>query len=312
MQRACAIAEPEKTIRRLLRASLVFRSSEDRDRFRMLRPVRSYARMTLQSLPEASESKSRYIDFFTKYAGEHQNVNLPGNSQLLGLEWLNILQASRLAGELDQYQKLLSLADSMRIWFYLSVHSVEASEIQERTRLAANLKLDTQTEANCIQRLGDIALARSDHETARARYEEARLMYRQVGSVQGEANCIQGFGNTHLKLLQSEAATKHFLQAIEMYRNFGDIEGEGECLRGLGDAALQQADFVLARQKYDEANILFARIQNPHFIGEIHQRLARIADSEAEKRSHVAAAREAWSSIGFDHLVAELDTEFGV
>jgi hypothetical protein len=54
----------------------------------------------------------------------------------------------------------------------------------------AVMRIEDQGEANCIMRLGDIALARSDHAAARKAFEDALPLFRQVGDVQGEANCI--------------------------------------------------------------------------------------------------------------------------
>jgi hypothetical protein len=45
-------------------------------------------------------------------------------------------------------------------------------------------------EATCIQGLGDIALARSDHESARARYEEALPLYRRFGDPYSTGRCL--------------------------------------------------------------------------------------------------------------------------
>ena len=131
---------------------------------------------------------------------------------------------------------------------------------------------DVLGEANCTQSLGDIALRRSDHETAKGRYEEAQPMYRQVGDVLGEANCITS----------------------------------------LGDVALEQSDQAAARRRFEDALAFYQRIPDTYSIGRAHQRLARLAGDDGERRSHIEAARAAWLSIDRPDLVKNLlGEEFG-
>lgn len=78
-----------------------------------------------------------------------------------------------------------------------------------------------------------------------------------------------------------------------------------------GDIAVAVGDPPEAEGRFREALALYERVADPYSIGGAHRRLARVVTDDAARERHVKAAREAWRSIGFDHLVAKLDEEFG-
>jgi tetratricopeptide (TPR) repeat protein len=170
---------------------------------------------------------------------------------------------------------------------------------------------DLLGEAICIARLGEVALGRSDHDTARERYEQALPLFRKVGSLLGEANCIENLGNIALDRSDHDTARERYEQALPLFRKVGSLLGEANCIKSLGDIAVKEGDQEDARRLFEESLALYRRIPEPYSIGGSHVRLARIAATPEERHGHIAAAREAWTSIKRPDLVEELDQEFG-
>ena len=117
-------------------------------------------------------------------------------------------------------------------------------------------------EANCVRSLGDIAYERSDYDDARQRNEAALPLYQKVGDVLGEANCILSLGEIAFARPDSEGARHLYEVALPLYQKVGSVPGEANCIKGLGDIALARSDYEGARQRYEAALPLFQRVGN--------------------------------------------------
>ena len=190
---------------------------------------------------------------------------------------------------------------------------------------------DVLGEANCIWSLGDIALARSEHDQARDRYEATLPLFRRVGDVLGEANCIRSLGDIALRRSDHDQARDRYEAALPLFRRVGSVLGEANCIRGLGDIALAalgprpgprplrgriaplpprrlrpgrgqlhletgrhragRSDHDQARELFLEALELYAKIPEPYSIGMTHRRLARTENAEDRRRACAGRAR---------------------
>ncbi|WP_437948013.1 tetratricopeptide repeat protein [Sorangium sp. So ce296] len=145
---------------------------------------------------------------------------------------------------------------------------------------------DVLGETNCIRRLGDIALERSQHAEATARYEQALLLYQKVGDVLGEANCIKSLGDIALKCSQHAEATARYEQALPLYQKVGDVLGEANCIQSLGDIALRCSQHAEATARYEQALLLYQKVGA--VLGEANC-IRRLGDIALERSQHAEA-----------------------
>ena len=165
-------------------------------------------------------------------------------------------------------------------------------------------------QASCIKGLGDVALDRSDHDDARARYEQALTLCQQAGRVRGQADCIKGLGNLAKARSDLDDARACYERALALYQQAGELHGQADCIKGLGDVALDRSDHDDARARYEQALTLYRAIAEPYSIGWTLVRLARLDPADGERVRHWRAACEAWTSIGRGDLIASIEAEF--
>jgi tetratricopeptide (TPR) repeat protein len=99
---------------------------------------------------------------------------------------------------------------------------------------------DTQEVANCINGLGNIAYARSDHGQARERYEQALPLYRQGGYVVGEAICLWGLGSIALAQSDYAISKARYEESLALLRQGGHKHNEGIQLKKLNTRRIKE------------------------------------------------------------------------
>ncbi|MBX3566653.1 MAG: tetratricopeptide repeat protein [Rhizobiaceae bacterium] len=229
------------------------------DRVTMLVPLRECARL---DCPPSNEDRDRLFDLLLDLAahGDHAGTGKwqeVGDRVLAEAQNFDAIAQAALAAGRSPATMTSALRGMAELDRFLGVGGVSA--VSAAAEAAAG-QGDSATAASCIRSLGDIALARSDHDRARARYDEAQPLFREVGEVLGEAHCIFGLGTIALVRSDHDGARARFEEALTLYRKVGDVLGEANCIRGLGNIALARSDHDGAGARYAEALPLYREV----------------------------------------------------
>lgn len=227
-------------------------------RLRVLAPIREYVS---RQYPPKDEDLARAVDHYLELARKGDQVGREGGAEVV----------ARLVQELGNLDSMISKGlersdPEAAIWAAIDLGRLlrfsgwGSKDPLQRALLVTRSGGHQQLEADCIIRLGEIALERSDHDAARARYEEALPLYRSVGHRRGEAICIACLGIIALLRSDHDAARARFEEALPVFRNVGSVLGEANCIKGLGDIAFTRSDHDAACARYEEALRLYRNI----------------------------------------------------
>jgi tetratricopeptide (TPR) repeat protein len=269
-------------------------------RLRMLPPLRDHV---------AAAHPAEAIDY--ERTAEHYRVLAqtlgpraggPGGREAIARltpEWANIEEMLRERLSVDAPALWIDAAAALRDFVRFSGRGT--ASVVEAALIAAERINDTARAAACACALGDIALARSDHDEARARFEDAMPLYRHARDMLGEARCILSLGDIALARSDHREARTCIETALPLYRQVGYVLGEAHCILSLGDIALARSEHEDARSRYETARPLYRQVGD--LLGEANciQNLGHIAlarSDPGEARVRYEAALPLYQQVG--------------
>jgi predicted ATPase/DNA-binding SARP family transcriptional activator/DNA-binding NarL/FixJ family response regulator len=263
---------------RLVDKSLVVAEAEAQGavRYRMLEPIRQYARERLEESEEAEAIQRRHAEFFLALA-EEAEPEVEGPQQAAWLERLeaehdNLRAALSWSLERGEEAELgLRVAGALGQFWYLRGYLGEGRRWLEEA-LAKSSPASTAARANALHRLSFLAYLQGDLDRAQEASEEGlklegveqfwniadrrsaaaglRLMLGIVASVRGD----------------SERAIQLYEKSLALSRKVGDKRGIADNLLLLGIEMRSWGNFEKARDLLEEGMVVAREVGDPELL----------------------------------------------
>jgi predicted ATPase len=218
-------------------------------RYRLLEPVRQYARERLEQSGEAGAFRRRHAAFFLALA-EEAAPELAGAQQQ---EWANRLESEHdnmraaLSWSLEREpETALKLAGMLARFWEMRTRFLEGSGWLEAA-LRKSDRADAATRAKALREAGTFAFHRADYDRAIELHGEALELYRQVGDDSGVAFALLCLGTQHLEKDDNERAAPLYEAALALSRTIGDRLTIVYALGGLAELARRRGEYERAK-----------------------------------------------------------------
>jgi predicted ATPase/DNA-binding SARP family transcriptional activator/DNA-binding CsgD family transcriptional regulator/Tfp pilus assembly protein PilF len=231
-------------------------TQDDGVRYRMLEPVRQYARERLEASGDADELRSRHAAYFLAEA-EVAEPELVGPQQRWWLDRLerehdNLRAALGWSLECRDLMALRLGGALARFWYtrgYLS----EGRRWLEEGLVAGSGTASASLQAKVLEEMGWLAEAQGDYEQASAAYEERLGIYRRLGDKKGIANALGNLGAVALPQGDHGRATQLLEESLVLLRELANERDIARVLTSLGILALSRNDHARAAALLEEA-----------------------------------------------------------
>jgi predicted ATPase/DNA-binding SARP family transcriptional activator/DNA-binding CsgD family transcriptional regulator len=264
---------------RLVDKSLVVAEAEAQGavRYRMLEPIRQYARERLEESEEAEAIQRRHAEFFLALA-EEAEPEVEGPQQAAWLERLeaehdNLRAALSWSLERGEEAELgLRVAGALGQFWYLRGYLGEGRRWLEEA-LAKSSPASTAARANALHRLSFLAYLQGDLDRAQEASEEGLKLegVEQFWDIAGRRSVAAGLGRLMLGIVasaqgDSERAIQLYEKSLALSRKVGDKRGIADNLLLLGQEMRPRGDLGKARELLEEGMVVVREVGDPELL----------------------------------------------
>jgi predicted ATPase/DNA-binding CsgD family transcriptional regulator/DNA-binding XRE family transcriptional regulator len=275
---------------RLVDQSLVIVSRDQQPtRYRLLEPIRQYARSKLREAEELETVQSRHAGCFLALA-EQAAPQLWQAQHTSGLEQLRLEQDNLRAALHWAVEQRAATVGARLVralyWFWFL-----CGRVSEGRRAVAGILAvvgpggPTEERAGLLGIAGYLGFLGGDSTAvARAHLEESAALFRALGNQAGLAHTLNALGLVLLFEVDAATARQVLEESARLFAELGDPSGRASTLLGQTMAALAQADFAGARALTTEALALYERSGNAWGIAISLNYLGDVARGQGDYR----------------------------
>ena len=224
-------------------------------RYRLLEPIRQYAREKLEGSEEGEVVRRRHALWFLALAeeaepelrSEHQGLWL----ERLETEYDNMRAALGCFLEQEETEPALRLCGALGDFWHMRGYLSEGWRWLEATLEEGEGPATVRIKA--LVRAARIAWELGDYEATTVLGEECLALSRELGDTADKAEALYVLGLTGLVTMELERASAVFKEAASLQRELGDTVGLAHTLQGLGLVELGRRDFVRAQELREES-----------------------------------------------------------
>jgi predicted ATPase len=250
-------------------------------RFGMLETIREYAGDEMIAAGDEERVRERHRDYFLALA-EEVEPKLMGSEQA---EWLRRLdeEHENLRTGLDWSlteagsEGGLRLCGALARFWFTRGHLAEGRGWCVRVLGKAGGDERTPARAKALNAEGALAHFQGDYPAARARFEEALAIMRELGDRRGIASSLNGLGNVAHEQGDFAPARALYEESLAIWRELGNRRGIARSLAGLGNVTHEQGDFAPAQALYEESLAIWRELGDRRAIAHSLNNLGNVA-----------------------------------